>query len=242
VAGDHLDVTSDPSVQDTSTVDAALEILHRRGLWDQLPDSIREHLAGPDADSPQLDGEPQAVMLASGPGVCDAMAAEARSAGVGAQIVSTKLEGEASSVGRHLAGLAAECVRSGSPVAPPCVLLGCGGEATVTLSAGVTGGAFGDGGPNQEAAAAAALELEPGMPVAACFLDTDGSDGGTEAAGAIVDGLSLERARSGAIDLASAVADHRSGEAMAALGDQILTGPTETNVNDLFAIAVGPTR
>jgi hydroxypyruvate reductase len=167
------------------------------------------------------------------------MAGEARSAGVGAHIVSTQLQGEASDVGRHLATLAADCERTGSPIEPPCVLVGCGGESTVTLAADGSGGTFGEGGPNQEAAAAAALELGSGSRVSACFLDTDGSDGGTESAGAIVDGLTADRALGAGVDLAAAVAAHRSGEAMAALGDQIVTGPTHTNVNDLFVIAVG---
>ena len=72
-------------------------------------------------------------------------------------------------------------------------MLGCGGESTVTLAPGA---AFGAGGPNQEAALAAALELE-GAPVAAIFLDTDGSDGGTEHAGAIVDGAHRRPRRGG---------------------------------------------
>ena len=88
----------------------------------------------------------------------------------------------------------------------------------------------GSGGPNQEAAIAAALELE-GAPVAAIFLDTDGSDGGTEHAGAIVDGLTVERAAGLGLDLRSALLEHRSHAAL-------VTGPTGTNVNDLFAIVI----
>ena len=239
VAGDLLDVTSDPSVQDTTVVSEALEVLHRRGLWNELPNSIREHLTGANAASPRLSTEPQTVLLVNGAGVCEAMEAAARSAGVNAHTVSTELQGEASDVGRHLAGLAADCLGTGTPVSPPCVLVGCGGESTVTLAADGSGGTFGDGGPNQEAAAAAALRLVSGAQIAACFLDTDGSDGGTEAAGAIIDGLTVERAKSAGVDLAAAMAEHRSGVALAALQDQILTGPTHTNVNDLFVIAVG---
>jgi hydroxypyruvate reductase len=118
-------------------------------------------------------------------------------------------------------------------------LVGCGGESTVTLASNGAGGSFGAGGPNQEAAAAAALHLESGMAISACFIDTDGSDGGTDAAGALVDGLTAERAEAAGIDLAAAVAEHRSGEALAGLGDLIVTGPTQTNVNDMFVIAVG---
>jgi glycerate-2-kinase len=239
VAGDVLDAITDPSVQDTSTVEDALEILHRRGLWDDLPESIRRHLATDAAHSPHLESEPQTVLLVNGAGVCEAMAAEAGAAGVAAHVVSTELEGEASFIGRHLAELGAACAREGSPAQPPCVLVGCGGESTVTLTSNGSGGTFGAGGPNQEAAAAAALYLDAGTPVSACFIDTDGSDGGTDSAGALVDGLTGERARSAEVDLAAAVAEHRSGDALAQLGDLIVTGPTQTNVNDMFVIAVG---
>jgi glycerate-2-kinase len=113
-------------------------------------------------------------------------------------------------------------------------MLGCGGESTVTLA---PGGAFGSGGPNQEAALAAALELD-GAAVAAIFLDTDGSDGGTEYAGAIVDGDTVARAVEAGLDLRAALLEHRSLAAVAALEDALVTGPTGTNVNDLFAIVI----
>jgi glycerate-2-kinase len=177
--------------------------------------------------------------LINGAGVCEAMVAEARAAGVAAHVVSTELEGEASFVGSHLAGVATSCAREGTPVAAPCVLVGCGGESTVTLASNGSEGSFGAGGPNQEAAVTAALALDPGTPVSACFIDTDGSDGGTDAAGAIVDGLTAKRALAVGIDLASAVADHRTGDALAKLGDLVVTGPTQTNVNDLFVLAIG---
>jgi glycerate 2-kinase len=97
---------------------------------------------------------------------------------------------------------------------------------------------IGAGGPNGEAALAAAPVLE-GTEVAIAFLDTDGSDGGTRLAGALVDGMSAARARAASVDLAGALAAHRSGDAVAALGDGIETGPTHTNVNDLFVVAIG---
>lgn len=237
VAGDVLDVLTDPTVQDTSRVDDAVAILHDHRIWDGLPASVRAHLTSEAANSPRLASEPQTVLLVTGARVCEAMVAEAQAAGVNAHVVSTELEGEASTVGRQLARLGMQCAREGEPVAAPCVLVGCGGEATVTLH-GDSSRAFGSGGPNQEAAVAAALTLEEGFPVAACFLDTDGSDGGTEAAGAIVDGDTSKRAREAGFDLAAALGAHRTGVPLSELGDLIITGPTRTNVNDLFAIAV----
>ena len=239
VAGDVLDAITDPTVQDTSTVDDALEILLGRGLWEELPESVRDHLKTEAAHSPRLESEPHTVLLVTGTSACEAMAAEAGDAEVASHVVSTELEGEASTVGRDLAELAMSCWRDGEPVAAPCVLVGCGGESTVTLNGRTGGGSFGAGGPNQEAAAAAALALADGVPVSACFLDTDGADGGTSAAGAIVDGHTAGRALAAGIDLEDAVSSHRTGEALSGLGDAILTGPTQTNVNDMFVLAVG---
>jgi glycerate 2-kinase len=231
VAGDILDAITDPTVENGSTAEDAISVLGERGLWDAVPASVRRHLDGNGAGSVRLEREPQTVLLVTGASACEAMLAEARTAGVSAHVVSTELEGEATEVGRTLARVAAD-----PPVAPPCVLVGCGGEATVALN---DGAAFGEGGPNQEAALALALALPVGAEVAACLLDTDGADGGTPVAGAIVDGDTVSRAAAAGIDLEAAIAAHRSGEAIAALGDLVVTGPTQTNVNDLFVLAVG---
>jgi glycerate 2-kinase len=237
VAGDVLDAITDPTVPDTSSVDDAITVLRDRGLWDQIPDSVRRHLGTAEATSPRLDGSRiDTVLLATGARACDAMALEAKAAGLEAHVVSTTLEGEARELGRLIANLAREGSLRGAPFAPPCVLVGCGGEATVSLG---DEGSFGSGGPNQEAALAAALALD-GTSVAAAFIDTDGSDGGTDAAGGIADGASVARAAEAGADLRGALAAHRSRDALHRLGDLVLTGPTGTNVNDLFVLAVGP--
>jgi hydroxypyruvate reductase/glycerate 2-kinase len=236
VAGDVLDVITDPTVQDGSTVADAVGVLRERGIWDSVPASVRRHLSGRGAESPRLERQPHTELLVTGRGACDAMTREAEAAGVLAHVVSTELEGEARELGRMLAELAGTTTRGEGPAPAPCVLVGCGGESTVSLGDGAE---FGAGGPNQEAALAAALELADGEIVSACFLDTDGSDGGTEAAGAVVDGQTGRRATGARIDLVAALDAHRSGEALAALGDLVETGPTQTNVNDLFVLAVG---
>jgi glycerate 2-kinase len=238
VAGDVLDAITDPTVVDTSTVQNAIAVLRDREIWAQAPESVRRHLGTAAAASPDLDGARiDTVLLATGALACDAMTLEARAAGFDAHIVSTTLEGEARELGRLLANLARESSTRGAPFTPPCLLIGCGGEATVSLGGD---GAFGAGGPNEEAALAAALALRDGARVAAAFLDTDGSDGGTDAAGGIVDGATLARAAEAGVDLRAALAAHRSRDALDRLDDLVLTGPTGTNVNDLFVLAVGP--
>ena len=236
VAGDVLDVITDPSVQDTSTVADARAVLGAYGLWEQVPESIREHLGSPAAESPRLDpGLIHTELLVTGHGACEAMIAEAEGAGTPAVQLSVSLEGEARELGRLVANLARGSAAEGAPFAAPVVLVACGGESGVTLGRGAD---FGTGGPNQDAAIAAALELE-GAPVAAVMIDTDGSDGGTEWAGAVADGATVARARELGLDLRHALLSHRSAEPLAALGDLVDTGATGTNVNDLIVFAVG---
>jgi glycerate-2-kinase len=236
VAGDVLDLLTDPTVQDTSTAADARSVLDAYGLWEDVPASIRRHLRSEAAESPQLD--PALVdtqLLVTGHGACEAMMLEAAAAGSAAVTLSTSLEGEARELGRLVANLARGSALEGAPFEPPVVLVGCGGESGVTLRPGTE---FGTGGPNMEAAVAAAIELE-GAPVAAVMIDTDGSDGGTQWAGAVADGTTVARARELGLDLRQALLSHRAAEPLAALGDLIETGATGTNVNDLIVLAVG---
>ncbi len=236
VAGDTLDAITDPSVANDSTVADATSILRSHDLWGEVAGSIRSHLEDPRLEVPDLSGmEIHTTLLVTGETACEAMAAEAAVAGAAPVIISTGLEDEAGSVGRILGQLAKESAELGRPFASPSVLIGCGGESTVRLGPEHE---FGTGGPNQEAALAAAGRIE-GAEVSAVFIDTDGSDGGTDLAGAISDGVTCERAREAGIDIRDALARHRSGEVAAALGDGIDTGPTHTNVNDLFVLAIG---
>ena len=236
VAGDPLDAITDPSVPNESSPADAIAVLRGHGLWDLVPDSVRSHLSDARLAPPDLGGmEIHSTFLVTGETACEAMAREAGAAGAEPVVISTSLEDEAASIGRVLGGLAAESVLRGRPFPSPGALIGCGGEATVRLG---PGDEFGRGGPNEEAALAAASRIE-GLAAAAVFLDTDGSDGGSDLAGAICDGDTERRAEAGEVDLRRALAEHRSGEAALALGDGIVTGPTHTNVNDLFVIALG---
>jgi glycerate-2-kinase len=239
VAGDHIDAITDPTVPDSSRAGDAIAVLYGHGLWERTPKTIREHLQRDDVESPDLDEDAiQTVLLVTGTTACDAMTVEAAALGLAPVVVSTSLEGEARQIGKLLANLARHSAADAAPFAPGTVMVGCGGESTVTLAPGAD---FGEGGPNQEAAIAAALELE-GVPAAAIFLDTDGSDGGTDHAGAIVDGVTVERAAGLGVDLRAALLEHRSQVALRALEDAVVTGPTGTNVNDLFAIVIKEER
>ena len=230
---------TDPTVPDTTTAADARAVLEAYDLWQRVPRAIREHLHDDAAESPDLSAARIATeLLVTGRSACEAMMLEAASPGDSAVRLSTSLEGEARELGRLLANLARTSAADGTPFAPPVLLVGCGGESSVRLAEGAE---FSAGGPNQDAAIAAALELD-GSPVAAVMIDTDGSDGGTAAAGAVADGLTVARAGELGLDLRHALLAHRSGEPLAALGDLVLTGSTGTNVNDLFVIAIGAGR
>lgn len=236
VSGDVLDVITDPTVPDSTTAADALSVLKDYGLWDELPGSIAEHLGSARAESPDLsEARIRTELLVTGRLVCDAMEREAKTLGLSPVVLTTTIEGEAREMGRFVADLARSSSVNGYPFEPGTVLLGCGGENAVAIA---DKGRFGDGGPGQEAAISAAMTLE-GAEIVALFMDTDGSDGGTDAAGAVVDGQTVERARGLGLDLRRALLGHSSREPLARLEDLVLTGATGTNVNDLFVVAIG---
>lgn len=240
VAGDVLDLITGPTVQDSTAPADAVDVLRRRSLWDLVHPSVREHLATPAADSPDLAGASieTRLILASGE-ACRAMKRAAEDCGYIAQVYSgDDGDDEASSVGRRIAAAARRTLRSGAPGRPPVVLIACGGESTVTLDPHPD--VFGHSGPNQEVVLAAAVELAESERVVVLSMDTDGSDGGTPFAGGIVDGETLHRARQAGIDAAGHLQAHTAGAVLARLGDLLETGPTGTNVNDLVVVVVDP--
>jgi glycerate 2-kinase len=244
VVGSPLDViASGPTVPDPTTYADAAAILSRYELWGQLPASIGEHLRrGLAGDLPETlkPGDPLfnrviTQVIGENATAAAAAAAEAQSLGYATLLLTTFLEGEAREVGQVLAAIGKELATHGRPLAPPACVI-AGGETTVTLRR-----LGGRGGRNQELALAAALALDgpawAGVTLAS--MGTDGIDGATDAAGAIVDGTTAARARAAGLDPADALARHDSGAFFAALGDGIVTGPTGTNVNDLVVVLVG---
>ena len=139
-------------------------------------------------------------------------------------------------MGRALAGLAQGIASGQSDYVPPACLV-LGGETTVTLKGA------GLGGRNQELALSAALSLgEDALPagteLAVVSVGTDGTDGPTGAAGGIAMPDSLKRAEAAGLDAHAALANNDSYHFFAALGDLVITGPTQTNVNDLILVMV----
>ena len=242
VIGDPLDYITDPTVPDTSTFEDARATLTKYNLWQKVPASVRRFLrhADPDQETPKGKDLPrsrrQDIVIVKGEAACEGAAEKARALGFNTMILSTMLEGESKELGRAFAAICGEIKRYGRPLAMPCVLIG-GGETTVKIE-----GDAGKGGPNQEFAASAALGIETMANVVIVGLDSDGTDGPTDLAGAMVDGRSAPRARKLGIDLSASLKRHDVSPALEKIGDAIKTGATGTNVNDLkFILAAAHT-
>ena len=235
VVGNPLDViASGPTVPDTTTFAQAHGVLEKYDLLDKVPASIVEHLragvAGKIAETPK-EGDPifaTVYNLVVGSNEIAAWAAlnRARELGFNTQLLSTYVEGEAREVAKVLAAVAKEMATSGQPIPRPGCLV-VGGETTVTITG------EGKGGRNQEIALAAALAIEGWEDVMVVTLATDGTDGPTDAAGGVATGKTVAWARDLGLDPEKYLANNDSYHFLEALGELIVTGPTNTNVNDL---------
>jgi hydroxypyruvate reductase len=241
VTASPLDViASGPTAPDPTTFQDALGVLARYGLSHDVPAPILTRLlAGvrgdldetPKPDDP-LFARVENVSVASNVIAVEAAAAKAAEFAFNTAIMSTYIEGEASEVGRVLAGVAKEIASYDRPIARPgCVLFG--GETTVTVRGN------GVGGRNTELALSAAAGINgmgPGVLIAS--LATDGGDGSSPSAGAIVDGTTIAEGEAQGLDHEAALADNDSYTYLSRVGDALMLGPTGTNVNDVMAVFV----
>ena len=238
VVGNPLDViASGPTVPDTSTFADAQAVIDRYAIGAAIPRSIREHLrAGLEGTVPETpkQGDPafeKVYNAVIGSNAIAARAAQAEAGAMGYQtlLLSTYVEGEAREVAKVIAAVGKSLLAEGWPLAlPACVI--AGGETTVTVRG------EGKGGRNQELALAAAIALQGWKGVTVVTLATDGTDGPTDAAGAIGDGRTVDRARALGMSAADHLARNDAYTFFDRLGDLIRTGPTNTNVNDLTFI------
>lgn len=238
VIGDPLDVIgSGPTAPDNSTFSDALAILRKFDLLDRVPASVRERLEagarGEIADTPK-PGDPvfknvHNVVIGSNRIALEAAARSARKLGYRTLILSSTMQGETREVARVHSRILHECLASGHPASPPLCLLS-GGETTVTVHG------KGKGGRNQEFALAAALSIARLRNALVLSAGTDGTDGPTDAAGAIATGDTLAHAREIGLDAADHLRRNDSYRFFDRLGDLIRTGPTGTNVMDIHLL------
>lgn len=230
VIGDDLSVIgSGPTVPDHSTYSDARAILAQYRI--KAPKAVTKHLAEARYENPTALPNARTIIVGGNRLAVDAAAAEADRRHYQPLVLSTTIEGETRDVARMHASLAREVIESGRPAARPACLIS-GGETTVTLTGN------GLGGRNQEFTLAAALHLEPGVVVLSA--GTDGTDGPTDATGAIADAETLPRAKARGLDPRAALVHHNAYPFFDALGDLIKTGPTGTNVMDIRLLLIGP--
>jgi glycerate 2-kinase len=241
VIGSPIDtIASGPTAPDSTTFADALAAIERRGVRAQLPVSVIHHLErgvrGEFSDTPKSDDpiftRVQNVIVADNAIACDAALQAARARGFNVLLLSSFMQGEAREVAKMLAAIAKEIVRSNQPIArPACVVVG--GETTVTIRGSGTGGRC------QELALAAAIEIAGIDNILILASGTDGTDGPTNAAGAVADGTTIARAAERGSDARAFLSNNDAYHFFEPLGDLIMTGPTNTNVNDVMLVMVG---
>lgn len=236
VPGDDPSViASGPTVADATTQAEALGILARYGI--DIPSAVTAILTDPRYESPKPGDTAfqlaETRMIATPQAALEAAARVAEAAGITPVILGDAIEGEAREVGRVMAGIALQVARHDQPAGKPCVLLS-GGETTVTVRGS------GRGGRNVEFLLALAIALKGTAGISAIAGDTDGVDGAEEVAGAVISATTLAEATAKGI-AAQAALDANDGHGFfEALGAQVITGPTLTNVNDFRAILIRP--
>jgi hydroxypyruvate reductase len=233
VVGDDPSVVgSGPTAPDDTTYADALAVLDR---YDVAAPAVREHLQrgadGAEPETPRADDaafdHTEYHVLANAETALSAAATAARDAGYTPLVLSTSVEGEARAAARFHAAVAREVRASGRPIERPAVLLS-GGECTVTVRGD------GAGGPNLEFGLAAALDLRETDGLAVAAVDTDGRDGSTDAAGALVDGATVNDEPAAR----DALAENDSLGYLDGRDAVLRTGATGTNVNDLRVVVV----
>jgi len=240
VVGDPLDVIgSGPTVPDISTFEEAWGILTKYDLIERIPPSIRNHLLrgkeGKVEETPK-PGEKtfekvHNYLIGSNLLALRAAEKEASSLGLNTLILSSSIVGDTREAARFHAAIAKEVISTGNPIPRPACIIS-GGETTVTVKG------HGLGGRNQEFALAGALEISGLEKVVLLSGGTDGTDGPTDASGALADHTTVSRARAAGLDPKAHLENNDAYPFFQRLGDLLITGPTHTNVMDVRILLV----
>jgi len=240
VIGDDLDViASGPTVPDRSTFNDCIDIIDRYDLTKKIPSSVLEYLlrgrSGEEEETPK-PGDPvfektEAVIIGSAGLSLDAAAAASRNLGYNTLILSSFIEGETRDVATVHAAIGKEIIKSGNPVKGPASIIS-GGETTVTIRGA------GLGGRNTEFVLAAAIAINGVDGITILSGGTDGTDGPTDAAGAVADGRTCAQAVTKGVKPDEYLRNNDSYHFFETAGGLIKTGPTMTNVMDLRIMLV----
>ncbi len=232
VGDDPSSIGSGLTAPDPTKLEEVLRILQRYEI--EAPQSIRDYLdKGYETPKPGDTAFEKLTNLIVGGGhlTAEAAAKKARTLGYDPLLLSTYVTGDARGVAGLHGAIVKEIMESGNPLPAPCALVS-GGEATVVVRG------EGMGGPNQEFALALAVELEGVEGWGALAVDTDGTDGPTDTAGALVTGETAPAIRKNGVKPRKALDENDSYRALKAGNALVTTGPTGTNVNDLRVVLV----
>ncbi len=239
VVGDRIDpIGSGPTVLDTTTFGDALDVVVRYVIEAELPAGIMQRLRmGARGETPETPKPGDTVftgamecIVASNSEALSAAADEANRLGYRTYLFDTRIQGEAREAGRRIIDAARDLIAR-QTVRPPAMIL-CGGETTVTVRGG------GTGGRNQELVLASAIEMAGTDDMVIASVGTDGTDGPTDAAGAFADGTTLQRGEAKALEARVVLDDNDSYTYFDRLDDPVRTGPTGTNVMDIEIVAI----
>ncbi len=223
---------STPIGPDKTTLNDARQVIKDYNVEDRLPKAVVDYLmeAGPDKETPKEFPENTYYLLNTLPDSCIYAKEVCDDMGLESMILTSFLEGESKDAGKFFASLAREIQTYGNPIKAPCVILSSG-EVTTEIpdNSLITG----HGGPSQEMTTGFALSCEKAEGACLFSIDSEGTDGTTPIAGGITDSTTASRARERGVDLHSALRGHACYEALSALGDDVFTGNTGTNLCDL---------
>ena len=237
VVGDDLSsIGSGPFYPDPTTYEEVYGLLREYGVWDRLPESVRRVItAGVEGEIPETPKTPSPrihhLLIGNNRTALLAIREAARGMGLRARIMTDTLQGEAREVARVLYSLARHVALYREPFSPP-VLLIFGGETTVTVRG------KGKGGRNQELALAFLKEMEEDFRIILLSAGTDGIDGPTDVAGAVVSDADRDRALREGLNMEAFLNENDSYAFHRAMGTHVRTGPTGTNVADVLLMYV----
>jgi glycerate 2-kinase len=241
VIGSKLDsIASGPTAPDTTTFSDCLKIIQKYGLKDKIPPSIHDRLKkgaqGKIEETPK-PGDPifkkvRNLIIGSNSLALEAARQKAEGLGFNTTILSRPVSGDTTRAAVKHANLAKRIQEIGDPVSPPACLIS-GGETTVKIKG------KGLGGRNQEFVLVGATKIAGLKNIVMLSAGTDGTDGPTDAAGALCDGKTIKRALQKGIDPGRYLDNNDSYHFFGKLGDLLKTGPTNTNVMDIHVVLVG---
>lgn len=221
-----------PIGPDLTTLEDARRVIRDYDLANRLPLSVINYLnrCGSKGETPKSFSDNTYYLLNTLPDSCTYAKRIAEEIGISVVILTTFLEGESRDAGQFLASLAREIQTYHQPISPPCIVL-CSGETTTRISDNNL--IKGHGGPSQELVASFAIAAEKVPGVCILSIDTEGTDGTTDAAGGIADSKTYSYAYEKRVDLYSALRGHATYEALRPLEALVMTGNTGTNLCDL---------